>query len=57
MFWRIGPLLDKDLEINEISDFFLSNGLVNTFPWKQDAHNNAVTMEVGVFSMWAVLRS
>jgi hypothetical protein len=30
---------------------FLSNGSVNTFPWKIDAHNNIVTMETGMFSV------
>jgi hypothetical protein len=45
-------LLGKDLEITEISDLFLSNGSVNTFPWKRDANNNAVnSLEMGVFSM------
>jgi hypothetical protein len=36
---------------------FLSNGSVSTLPQKRDAHNNIVTVETGVFSMWPVPRS
>jgi hypothetical protein len=46
----LDPLLDKDHETNnEISQPFLTNGQVNTFPWKQEAYNITVKMEMGVF--------
>jgi hypothetical protein len=50
--WRTDPLLGKDLETTGTAvDMqyrnnrpFLSNGSVNTFPRKREAHNNTVTI-------------
>jgi hypothetical protein len=50
---RIQPLLCNG-RTNKMP--FLSNDSLNTFPRKRDAHNNTVTMETGVFSMWSVPR-
>jgi hypothetical protein len=48
--WSIDPLLGKGLETNnEISDPFLSNGSINTFPRKRDAHNKSYNGNGGVF--------
>jgi hypothetical protein len=59
IMWRIDPLLGKDLETNNEYNKrrinkrpFLSNGWVNKFPRKREAHNITYTMETGVFSMW-----
>jgi hypothetical protein len=58
ILWRVDQLLGKHLETsNEVSDPFLSNSSVNTFQRKGETHNNTITMETRVFSMWSLPRS